>query len=366
MKLFGSSEKTISITTETIVKTIALAIAAMLVLNFIGAVTHQLKLIVISAFLAMALNPAVTWITTRLKSKSRVRATGFAYVVVLTVLIGFLTLVVPPLVSQTSDFVRDIPQTIEEFQNQDSAAANLVRRYNIDEQLQEFGNDLSNRSGDLAEPVLDTASRAVATVVSLVTILVLTFMMLIEGPLWFERFLSLQSASKRDHRRKIAQRMYKVVTGYVNGQVLIAAIASAFALVTLLIGNTIFDTSVNAVALAGITFIFGLIPLIGNIIGSAIVVLMCLFASSGLAVMMAVYYLIYQQIENATLQPYIQSRSNQLTPLTVFVAALLGAGYGGLLGALAAIPVAGCIRILLEEFLNKKMPSHATVEESKV
>ncbi len=365
MKIFGGIEKTISITTETIAKTIFLTVLALFILNFIGAVDHQLKLIFISAFLAMALNPAVTWITTRLKSKSRVRATGFAYVVVLSVLIGFLMLVVPPLVSQTSDFVRDIPRTIENFKTQDSAPANFVRRYNIDEQLDKIGNDLSNRTSELADPVLNTASRAVATLVSVITILVLTFMMLIEGPLWFNRFLSFQPESKREQRKNTVQRMYKVVTGYVNGQVLIAAIAAAFALVALLIGNTIFDTSVNAVALAGITFIFGLIPLIGNIIGSAIVVLMCLFASSGLAFMMAIYYLVYQQVENATLQPYIQSRSNQLTPLTVFMAALLGAGFGGLLGALAAIPVAGCIKIILEEYLNKVMPSSKSAAQSK-
>ncbi len=366
MKIFGGAEKTISITSETIAKTIALTVATVFLLNFFGAVDHQLKLIFISAFLAMALNPAVTWITVRLKSKSRVRATGFAYIVVLSVLIGFLMLVVPPLITQTSDFVRDIPRTLDNFKNQDSAVSNLARRYNIDEQLDKIGADLSNRTGELANPVLSTAGRAVATLVSIITILVLTFMMLIEGPLWFERFLAFQPGSKREQRKRTAQRMYKVVTGYVNGQVLIAAIAAAFALVTLLIGNTIFDASVNAVALAGITFIFGLIPLIGNIIGSAVVVLMCLFASSGLAIMMAIYYLVYQQIENVTLQPYIQSRSNQLTPLTVFAAALLGAGFGGLLGALAAIPVAGCLRILLEELLGKKMLSRETIEKPKV
>ncbi len=364
MKLFGSSEKTITISTETIVKTILLTVTAFLLLGFIGQVTHQLRLIAISAFLALALNPAVNWLMRKFKSKSRPRAVGVAYLAVLTVLIGFLLLVVPPLVSQSTDFIQELPQTISDFQTQDSAVANFVRRYNLDEQLDKLSKDLSSRTGDLASPLLNTASRAVGTLVSMITVLVLTFMMLMEGPLWFERFIALQPESKRLRRRKIAARMYKVVTGYVNGQVLIAAIAATFALIVLLIGNTVFNTSVNAVALAGITFMFGLIPLIGNTLGAAIVVLMCLFTSTGLAVMMAIYYLVYQQIENATLQPYIQSKSNQLTPLTVFAAALLGAGLGGLLGALAAIPIAGCIRILLEDYLDKPLPSKAAVDET--
>jgi predicted PurR-regulated permease PerM len=175
----------------------------------------------------------------------------------------------------------------------------------------------------------------------------------------------MQPADKRERTRSIAHKMYKVVTGYVNGQVLIAAIAASFVMIAILIGNAVFDASVNAVAMAGIAFVFGLIPMFGNILGAAIIVLVSLFSSGGLAIAMAIYFLVYQQIENATLQPYIQSRSNQLTPLTVFVAAIVGVGIGGVLGALAAIPVAGCIRILIQEFYDKKVPSLASVEAAK-
>lgn len=365
MRIFGKADTTISISTETIVKSIVLAVLSIVLLDLIGNVTHQLTLIGVAAFLALALNPAVTWLTRRLKSRSRPLATGVAYLTVLTLLSGFLFLVVPPLVRQTTDFIQDVPQSIKNLEDQDSALGRTVRRYNLDEELNNLGDDFGNRFGDVTGPVVSTASRVGGTLISIITVLVLTFMMLIEGPIWFERFLALQPADKRAHRKRLAQRMYKVVTGYVNGQVLIAAIAASFALVALLIGNMVFDASVNAVAMAGIIFIFGLIPMFGNILGAAIVVLITLFSSSSLALVMAIYFLIYQQIENATLQPYIQARSNQLTPLTVFVAALLGVGLGGVLGALAAIPIAGCIRILLEDYLDKRLPSLDTVHKSQ-
>lgn len=365
MRWFSRSEKQITISTETIIKVIALTVSAVLILKFIGEVSHQLTLIGVSAFLALALNPAVTWLTIRLKSKSRVRATGVAYLMVLTILITFLALVVPPLVRQTAEFIGDVPRIVNDFQQQDTAVARFVRSYDIDEQLNTAASDFSGRFADFGRPVLNTASRVGGTIVSIITVLVLTFMMLIEGPLWYERVMSLQPKDRRAHRDKLAKRMYKVVTGYVNGQVLIAAIAAGFSLIALLIASTLTDSSVNAVALAGIVFLFGLIPLIGNVLAAAVVVLFALFESSTLALIMAVYFILYQQIENATLQPYIQSRSNQLTPLIVFIAAILGAGLGGLLGALAAIPVAGCIRILLEDWLNDRIPSAEIVEESK-
>jgi len=363
MHFFGKSDKTITISTETVIKTILLTVAAYLLVLLISDVTHQLRLIAVSAFLALALNPAVTWLTHRLKSKSRVRATGVAYIIVLSLLIGLLWLIVPPLVNQGSEFARDLPRTVEEFKSQDSAASRLVRRYNLDEQLSNISDDLSSGVGDFGSQALSTVERVGGTIISVITVLILTFMMLIEGPIWFERVMALQPEKQRTRRRKLAQKMYRVVTGYVNGQVLIAAIAAAFALVALLIMSTIFDASINAVAMAGIVFIFGLIPLFGNVLSAVLVVLFSLFASAGLALGMAIYFLVYQQIENATLQPYIQSKSNQLTPLTVFVAALIGVGVAGVLGALAAIPIAGCMRIVLEDKLKDRLPSLETVEQ---
>lgn len=355
MKLFGRSNKTITISSETIIKTIALTVAAYLVLQFAGNAAHQLRLVVVAAFLALALNPAVTAITKRLRSKSRVRATGMAYLAVVGVLTLFGVLVLPPLVRQTADFINDVPRIVTDFQSNDTALSNFVRQYGLDDEVRRIANDFGDRFNEFSGPILSTASRIGGTVVSLITVFILTFMMLVEGPIWYRRFLAMQESEKRKSRDRVAHKMYRVVTGYVNGQVLLAAISAGSSLIALLIASTLLNVSVNAVALAGIVFLFGLIPLIGNILAAGIVALFSLFASTPLALIMLAYFLVYQQIENATLQPYIQSRSNQLTPLIVFVAALLGVGLGGILGALAAIPLAGCVRVLLEEKYGERL-----------
>ena len=345
---------TVTVTNRTVLRVIALIIGSVLLVQLLGRMSHVLTLIFAAFFLALALNPAVNWISRQLQIKSRVRATGIAYLLVIVSLVVFFSLVIPPLVRQTANFIDTVPQTVNNFQTQDSSVARFARKYNLDDKLNEFGREFSNRAGNYTGPVLDTASRLAGAIVSLLAVLVLTFMMLVEGPVWLERILSYVPARRREHHKKIAMKMYRIVTGYVNGQVLIAAIAAGFAMVVLFISSNIFNVSVNPIALGGIVFLFGLIPMIGNTLAAVIVSLVCLFSSVGLALTVLVFFLIYQQIENATLQPYIQAKNNELTPLLVFVAALLGAGFGGILGAFVAIPAAGCFKILLEDYLTRK------------
>jgi predicted PurR-regulated permease PerM len=340
----------IELDTGSLIKAIAIVIGALLLLSFVKTISHALILIFISVFLAMALNPAVSFIASKLKSRSRAAATGLAYLVVLLFLVGFFALVLPPLFRQTVDFIKDVPSTIASFQASDNTLSKLVNDYDLNDQVSQFSADFKDQFKDLGKPVLSTAGRVGSTVVSVITVLVLTFMMLIEGPVWIKRFFEAQPKNEREKRKRIAQRIYKQVTGYVNGQVLVASIAGVFAFIGLVIAGSIFDSSINEVALAAIIALFALLPLIGATLGAIIVIFACLLVSLPLAITMAVYFIIYQQIENITVQPLIQSKSSNLTPLIVFTSALIGVSLGGLVGAFVAIPTAGAIKILLEEY----------------
>lgn len=349
------SDITISIETATMIKGVALIVLTIFIINIAGSLAHPLILLAVSFFLAIALNPSVNWLTKRFKNRSRIRATAMSYVVLLALLISFFSLILPPLISQTVDFVQDVPQTIRDAQNQDTSIGQFVQKYNLEKSLDNFASDFGSRYGDLSKPAIATATTIGTTIVSVITVLVLTFMMLIEGPKWLDRFWAIQPATKRELRKEMGQKMYRVVTGFVNGQMLIAFIAGVFTFVTLAIASQIFDVTINAVALSGIVFLFALLPLIGATLGAVIVVIACLFVSVPLAIVMAIFFVIYQQVENITLQPLIQSKTNKLTPLIVFTAALTGASIGGLMGALFAIPVAGCIRILIEGHYKKRL-----------
>ncbi len=346
---------TVTFTNRTVIRIVLFVAIGFLLVRLLSSISFALQLIAISFFLALALNPAVSWIAKHLKSKSRTLATAVAYLVVLLLLGVFLWLVVPPFINQTAGVVQEIPTSVEDIQNQNTPLVQFIRDNDLTEQYTSVVSDIKDNLEGFTSRVFSTLTAVGGGIVAVITVLVMTFMMLVEGPRWIQKFIAMQPKNKIDKRMRVLKSMYRMVTGYVNGQLFIATIAAVFAMIALLITSTILDVSINAVALASIVGLIGLIPMIGNTIAAIIVVMLCLFVSLPLAIIMAAFFLIYQQIENATLQPYIQSKYNELTPLTVFVSALLGVSIGGFLGALVAIPVAGCIRIYLIEYYGHKL-----------
>ena len=364
--MFGknNSPQEITISNKTIFRIIGILFAVLIFVQLLDVLRHPLTMIFVSFFLALALNPAVTWVASKLKSKSRTTATSISYLAVITILIAFFTLLVPPLVRQTTDFIDTAPETLRDLETSEGFVGDTVRRFDLGNQVEEFANSWSD-SIDTA-PVVSTANRVVANVFSIITVLILTFMMLIEGPKWLRFIWSQYPDDKRAYAKDLAHRMYRVVTNYVNGQVLVSAIGATFAIVALFIATTIFGvTSINPIALGGIVFLFNLIPYIGVFISSSIVILFSLFASVPLALIMLAFFIIYQQIENASIQPYIQSRGLELTPLLVFIAAIIGVRLSGILGALIAIPIAGCIKIIVEDYLVRNTSYKARTKKAK-
>ncbi len=341
-----------TISNRTILRIIIFLLGTVLLFRVLENMRHPLTLIFVSFFLALALNPAVTWLASKLKSKSRAGGTALAYIAVTIVLVTFIISVVPPLVSQTTEFIRDVPNTLSELQDQDSAVGRFVRRYELQEQIQNFGNDWTRNLGSVKGPVVNTANRILSNVISIITVFVLTFMMLVEGPKWMKIIWKRVPEDRRAHDKDVAKKIYKVVTSYANGQVLVSSIGALFSLVTLIIMSTIIGVTVNAVALAGIVFLFGLIPTIGAILGAVFVTLFTLFVSPTMAIAILIYFIVYQQIENATIQPIIQSRGNDLTPMLVFIAVIMGIGLGGVLGGFLAIPIAGAIKVLIDDYFD--------------
>lgn len=345
---------TVNLTNRTIVRAILWVIIAVLLYKFMGRVTHILTLIFAAFFLSLALNPVVNWMSYRLKIKSRVRATAVTFLTVVLVLAAFFALVIPPLVNQTRVFIHNVPKTVENFKKQDSSLARTAKRYHLDNKLSQAAKDFTSHYGNFGTKLLDTGRRLAEAIVSTLAVLVLTFMMLVEGPKWLGLILSSVPEIKRPRFKRVAERMYKAVSGFVNGQVILAAIAGMFAFVALEIAGNVLNVQSNAMALAGIVAVFGIIPLFGNPLAASVVILISLLNSVTLGVVMLIYFIIYFFIENHTFQPYLQSRLNELTPLTVFVAALLGVGFGGILGAVIAIPAASTVKILVEEHSKRR------------
>jgi predicted PurR-regulated permease PerM len=148
---------------------------------------------------------------------------------------------------------------------------------------------------------------------------------------------------------RVGHDMYRVIKGYFNGQVILAALAA------LLIMPAILALHIGyPAALFVIVFVCGLIPMVGHTIGAIIVTTVALFHSFTSAVIILAYYILYQQIENYLIQPRLQANSTNMSPLLVFMSVVVGVSFGGLVGGLLAIPVAGCIRIAVLEYLRTR------------
>lgn len=356
----GSVEITIS--NPTVIRILLLVIASFIFVGALQKATHALILIFTAFFLALALNVPVHWLSERLPGKrrgNRTLATSISFFIIIALLIGFIASIVPPLVRQTTNFIQEAPQLVEDARSENSGLGRFIRKYNLEKQTDKFSGELGERLKNVGSSAFATFTRITSSIFSMLTILVLTFMMLIEGPYWISYARRLIPDEKEPHIEKMAHDMYRVITGFVNGQVTLAALAATLILVPLLIFHVSYP-----VALIVIVFICGLIPLVGHTIGALIVSTVALFHSPLSAVGMLTYYILYQQIENYILQPKIQANSTNMSPLLVFSSVIIGVNFGGLFGGLVAIPVAGCLRIAVLDYLTRRrLISKAEVKE---
>lgn len=352
MSLFESKDKpsvNVSVSNRTVIRVLLLIVLFVMLFGAIRQASHALMLIFTAVFLALALNAPVQWLARHLPGKrrgNRTLATATAFFVIVALLAGFIASIVPPLVRQTSSFISAAPQLVDQVRSQDSSVGRFVRHYKLEDQVNKVSDQLSERLKNGAGTAVSTAGKVGTSIFTVLTILVLTFMMLIEGPRWVRLFQEMTPKKHREHTATLSRDMYRVVKGYVNGQVILAAIAAAMLLPAL------FALGISyPIALMVIVFVCGLIPMVGHTIGAAIVTTVALFHSLPAAIIILAYYILYQQIENYIIQPRVQSNTTNMSPLLVFASVIIGVNFGGLFGGLVAIPVAGCIRIAVLDYL---------------
>lgn len=339
-----------TVSNRTVLRVVGMVVIAMLFIAALQKASHAFTLIFTALFLALALNAPVHWIAEHFPGRrrgSRKIGTAVSFLFVVIFLFGFLASIVPPLVKQTSNFVQQVPSLVDDVRNEDTSLGRFVRKYNLQDQTDKLSEQLSSRVDNIGSGALSTFTKISSSLFAALAVLVMTFMMLIEGPRVLHFWGQLIPKKDRPRAKRLSRSMYKVVKGYVNGQVLLAALAAVMIFVPLLILGVSYP-----VALMVIVFICGLIPMVGHTIGAVIVSLIALFTSPIAAVIILAYYILYQQIENVVVQPRIQSNSTGISPLLVFVSVIIGVSFGGLLGGLVAIPIAGCLRILLIDYLE--------------
>jgi predicted PurR-regulated permease PerM len=348
----------VDVETQTFVRLGLVIIGFALAIFLLIKAQTPLTIIAVSVFLALALNPPVSYIARKLPSRSRVGATAIAYLTVISLLGGALFLIIPPVVEQSFKFAITVPQIIDNISQQRGFLDEFVAKYGLEPQLDSSIESVKAQAAALADDIGKILVNGVTATfngaLNLFLMLVLTFLMLIEGPMWFKRVWGLYRDPKRlERHRTIVQKMYRVVVGYVNGQLLIAAIASVATLVSIILLSLVFDLPGNlALPLATIVFITSLVPMVGATIGAILVTLVLLLNNVTAALIFLAYFIVYQQIENNFISPTVQSKKVELSALAVLSSIIIGISLFGLLGGIISIPIAGCIRVLLVDYLE--------------
>jgi predicted PurR-regulated permease PerM len=363
----------IDIETKTFVRFWLVIIALVLLGVLLYNAASALVLVGIAAFAAIALSKPVAWIARRLPGNSRLGATAISFLLMVALIVTIIYLVVPPIISQTVKLADNFPGMLENAKRQWSGLAGLIQQYNlqpqIDQGIESFRSNMSSWAANIGSGFITGVGSVIVFFVNLFIVLTLAFLMLLEGERWVEGFWSLYRDKKRmEKHRSIVTRMYHVTTNYVNGQVAIAAIGAMFAGFAVVVIGAIFGTPMNlAFPVIAMTFVLTMIPMFGSTIAGVLGSLLLILNAIPAGITYAIYFLVYQQIENNFIAPLVQSKTMSLSPLAILTAATVGTYMLGIAGGIIAIPIAGCIAILIDEYQQGTFgqPSTAMDDEAK-
>src|SRR3954451_25261048 len=347
----SSDERVVSFRPRTIVTAAALLVAVGVVLWVVWVSRRVLVWTFVSAFLAVALSPAVDAIQRR-GLRRRGAAAAVVYLVLIAIIAGLGALFIPTLVKQTNDLVDAAPGYVKDLTAGRGPLGFLETKYHVVERVQDAvkGNGSGRLAGG-ATAALDVTRSVITFVAGVVTILFMTFFMLLEGAAWRDRLIALLPARIQPRAHGMASEIGRTISGYITGNLLISAIAGFFTTIVLLAVGVPF-----ALALGLLVAIPDLIPLAGATLGAIVLMAVALTESVTAALIVLVWFVVYQQLENHLLQPIVYGRTVKLSPLAILVAVLVGAEVAGVLGALAAIPVAGTIQIIISDWLQHRRP----------
>jgi len=329
---------------RTILAAIGLVLATAAVLLLIRAVERVLVWIVIAGFFAVAVYPVVNWIERRLPWCRRSLATLLVYLLLVVAIAGLVTLFALPLAREGASLAHQLPQLIDDARAGRGPVGHLLERTRVLGYIQQNEARIRSFVTGLGGPALGFLKSAATGIAATVTIFVLSFLMVVTGPRLVEGTLALFPGDRAEHIRSVGADCAKTITGYISGNLLISVICG---------GLTYAVLSIVGVPFSGLIALFvgitDLIPLVGATLGAVVAGLAAFVDSVPAGIIVVVFFVVYQQLENHLLQPLIFSRTVQLNPLTVLVAILIAVELAGLLGALLAIPLAAMIQIVVRD-----------------
>jgi predicted PurR-regulated permease PerM len=302
--------------------------------------------VAVATFFAVVLHPAVDLLV----RKARLRRSLAALLVFFAgigIFGGLGYLFVRPLVDQVNIFVNEFPKYVSDAAAGRGTIGHLVKDLGLDSYIRRNQPNLRSAVKTLEKPAVHLGRQVLTTVTAAVTIIVITFLMLLEAPRMMTNGIGTLSPSLQPRVRKVLHDASRTLAGYVGGVLAVSVLAGTVSYLLLFALGVPFA---GPLALwVGFT---ALVPLVGAIIGTIPAVVIAFIHSTPAGITVAAILVVYHLAENRTLAKWINARTVGLTALAVVVSVLAGLSLLGVLGALLAIPAAGVLNVVIRDLID--------------
>jgi predicted PurR-regulated permease PerM len=315
-----------------------------------------LMLVYVSALLAIGLAPIVRAVERQkllpvgTRTFPRWLAILTLYLTLLVTVVGLGFAVIPPLVGQGQSLWRRLPDLFARGQQFLIDRGLVDHAFTMSEALQKAPTGMLGAGGDAVTTVVGAVINVAGGVFGVVTILILTFYMLVESDTIFRRFVRLFPIEQRLRIATVSSDITVKVSAWLGGQLLLGAIIGTTATLGLwLLGMPYFFV------LGFIAGIGELIPMVGPILSAIPALMVALTVSPSMALGVGVFFLVQQQFENHLLVPKLMERQVGVSAVTVIIALLMGGSLLGIVGALLAVPTAAVLQVIFDELTNDEV-----------
>lgn len=316
-------------------KTIIFTAAFIIGLWFLIQILQIIILIFLSIILVSALLKPVEWLTAR--KIPRVISILIVYILLIGVVSFAVGIIVPPLVSQTSEFVSNLPTIVSKIN--DFLVFNKIP-------VNDLSRVISDQVNQIAGNIVSITTAIFSSIFVVLTMIVLSFYLLMEWKTFMRLLASPFTGRQEKKVINLVSQIERGLGAWVRGQLTLSLIVG----VVTYIGLTVLGIPF-ALPLALIAGILEIVPLIGPIIAAIPAILVGLTISPLLALAVAALFFIVQQLENHIIVPMVMSKVVGLQPAAVIIAVLAGAQLYGVGGALLAVPIVIVVKIFIKEFL---------------
>jgi predicted PurR-regulated permease PerM len=331
--------------TRRLLQTVATVAATAILVAILWAAREALLLVYISALIAMGFSPIVG-VLERLRGVPRWLAILVIYLAIVVVLVLLGLMIIPPLVAQAATLWAKMPTYFNEFQTYLIKHKLMLHRVTLEEAVQSAP---TGTGGNAVGTVLVAISSLIGGVFGFITILILSFYLLIEAQSMFDALMRFAPAGRRADVATAARQAVIKVSAWLRAQLVLAGVMGVFATIGLYLLGVPYFYVIALIAAIGET-----IPIVGPIIGGITAVAVSITVSPQLALMVGGYFLVLHQLEANVLVPKIMERGVGVSPVVVMIALLIGGSLWGLVGAILAIPTAAIISVIVSEFASEE------------